>query len=240
MQDLDERMVHQYKVPLARMHERLGRATAALVHDQFPQTNRVLLLIGSGNTGGAGLVAARILAHEGHDVRIVLSRAELFLKPVAKVKFEQLPDTVMVGLSEEASDAELRDLLRGTDLVVDALLGYGVAGAVRGEVARLIGLVNDSGRPVLSLDLPSGIDANEGVVGPSIRASAILAIALPKSGLTRGEARERVGDVYAADIEVPDAWFTQEEVPRPDYGPRGYVLIEPSPQPEPEALPEDP
>ncbi|NBD73412.1 hypothetical protein GVX82_00005 [Patescibacteria group bacterium] len=225
LQDLYECMVHQYKVPLARTQERIGRTAVALLHDHAPADRRVLVLAGSGNNGGAGLVVARLLAEAGHDVRVVLTRPELFHKPVTKVKFEQLPDAVMVGLAEEADDAELRDLVRGSDHIIDALVGTGLVGSLSGEPARLAQLVGDGGKPTLSLDLPSGLDAEAGSVGPAVAATRTLTIAVPGRGLTQPAATSSVGELFAADVDVPDAWFAQAGVARPAYGARGYAHL---------------
>ena len=94
--------------------------------------------------------------------------------------------------------------LKTADLVLDALIGYGLAGNARGPVAAWIERINDSSRPVLALDAPSGLNTTTGVPGtPCIRATATLTLALPKTGLFTPEAQPFVGDLYLADISVP-------------------------------------
>jgi NAD(P)H-hydrate epimerase len=88
------------------------------------------------------------------------------------------------------------------DLVIDALIGYSLRGSPRGRAAELIRWANGSGDPVLSLDLPSGLDATSGEASdPCVRASATMTLALPKTGLR--SAPDHVGDLYLADISVP-------------------------------------
>lgn len=239
MQDLDERMIHQYKIPLAKMVDYAARALVALLRARYPRARRVVALAGVGNNGGGIIHAARLLYEEGCEVCVVLSRPELFLKPVPKVKFEKLPDEVMVGVSEEAEDDELADLLARADVILDGLLGYGIEGNPEGEVARLIRLANQAGTPILSLDLPSGLDPDEGAVySPVIQADATLTLALPKKGLAAPSMPPCAGNLFVADIGVPEIWFIQEGVARPEYESGGYVALAPyeeKPLPAPHA-----
>jgi NAD(P)H-hydrate epimerase len=95
------------------------------------------------------------------------------------------------------------DLARA-DVILDALIGYGLTGDPRGPVAEWIERAQAARRPILSLDTPSGLDTTTGVPGhPCIRASATLTLALPKTGLLALSARPLVGDLYLADIGVP-------------------------------------
>ena len=112
-------------------------------------------------------------------------------------------------LEAEATALELVDRAFGeADLVIDALIGYSLAGAPRGNPAALIESANAGGKPVLSLDVPSGVDAGSGrVYEPSIRAVATMTLALPKTGLAVAEGRERMGELYLADISVPPALY---------------------------------
>ena len=89
-------------------------------------------------------------------------------------------------------------------MVIDALFGYSLAGSPRDPAASLIRAINESGVPVVSNDIPTGIDATTGTVyAPAIRASATVTIALPKTGLVSADARRLTGDLYLGDIAVP-------------------------------------
>lgn len=226
MQDLDERMIHQYKIPLSNMMESAGKGLTRILTDRYPKAKRVLVAAGTGNIGGGGIVAARLLHEKGIDVRILFTRSEMFLKPVAKVKYDKLPDEIMVGLTEEAEDDELRSLLRGSDVIIDALLGYSATEDPQGEVGRLITCINDCGTPVVSLDLPSGLDADEGAIyEPLVKADVTATLGLVKRGLTVPSSREYVGSLYVVDIHVPDVWYEQESVERPSFNEQGILLL---------------
>jgi NAD(P)H-hydrate epimerase len=96
------------------------------------------------------------------------------------------------------------------DLVIDAIIGYGLRGDPRGRARDLIHLANSSLAPILSLDAPSGVDTGEGrAYAPHVRAAATLTLALPKRGLLIEPARAACGDLYLADISVPAALYSQ-------------------------------
>ena len=110
------------------------------------------------------------------------------------------------SLAIEIAEAEVN--LTSADLIVDALIGYSLRGAPRGAAAVLIREANALDAPVLSLDVPSGVDATTGTVyDPAVRATATLTLALPKRGLRTDAAREHVGELYLADIGVPPGLY---------------------------------
>jgi NAD(P)H-hydrate epimerase len=110
---------------------------------------------------------------------------------------------VAVGVSVE-SDGVSPSQAEGTEVVLDCLIGYSLAGAPRGRVADLIRWSDESGASVVSLDVPSGVDSTSGVVhDPAVAADATLTLALPKSGLVAPQAADNVGALYVADIGVP-------------------------------------
>ena len=92
--------------------------------------------------------------------------------------------------------------LGATELLIDAILGFSQRGDPRGDAAALVNATADS--TVLSLDVPTGVELDRGIVGePAVRAAATLTEALPKEALRGGAARPLVGDVYLADISIP-------------------------------------
>lgn len=103
---------------------------------------------------------------------------------------------------------EAERALRSAELALDALIGYSLRGAPREPIASLIRAANASGTPILALDIPSGMNGDSGeAYEPTIRATATLTLALPKVGLLRPAAREWVGELYLADISVPEAVY---------------------------------
>ncbi len=133
-----------------------------------------------------------------------------------------------VAGSEAATDVEvLPALLRDTDLILDALIGYSLRGAPREPVASWIRLANANATTArrIALDLPSGLDRDAGVPrDPTLRADGTLTLAWPKAGLLAPAARSFVGDLYLADISVPEAVYRAVSVRRGDLFAHGPVV----------------
>jgi len=203
MRRVDRAMVEDYRIELIQMLESAGRVLAHFVRDRFlagePLGARVLVLCGTGNNGAGGLVGARRLHTLGADVRIVTSR------PVERY----------LGVPEHQADIVGRMGIPITHIgeltplgefaaVVDAVLGYGLEGPPREGAGQLIELANELGPPIASLDVPSGLDVDSGTAsGAVVRATATLALGLPKIGFTRGDGPSCTGEVHVADIGIP-------------------------------------
>ena len=213
MAEVDRSAVEEFGITLLQMMEQAGSHLADVVRMEAGgdlRDQRVVVAVGPGNNGGGGLVAARHLVNRGASVRVVLARPALRMSEAAQ---HQLATLIAMGAhccvaTYDLTDDELEHVLANADVVVDAVLGYRIHGAPRGEAERLIGFVVRAGRPVVSLDLPSGVDPDTGeAAGIAITATATLTLALPKPGLFRGEGSRRAGRVYLGDIGLPDALY---------------------------------
>lgn len=198
MIEVDRLMIEVYGISLLQMMENTGRNLAELAAWMLKDTDTgktVAILCGAGNNGGGGMVAARHLHNRGMDVHLLCTGKG----PLKEVPALQWNILTQMGLGD---DPDFN--LLGADLIVDAMIGYGLKGNPRQDVATFIERVNVSGRPVLSLDAPSGLDTTSGSPGkPCVRANATLTLALPKVGLLSASAKDVVGDLYLADISVP-------------------------------------
>ncbi|HET7855939.1 MAG TPA: NAD(P)H-hydrate epimerase [Gaiellaceae bacterium] len=203
MREVDRIAVEETGVLLEQMMENAGRSLAAVARLLLGGSiggKRVLVLAGPGGNGGGGLVAARHLAAAGAAVSVALDRPAAELAPVpgrqhALARAAGVP----VEHAEPVSDPEL---------ILDVLLGYGQAGPPRETTAALI--EGTSGRRVLALDAPSGLELAAGSLHePHVRAEATLTLALPKQGLRDAAAREAVGQLLLADISVPAAVYAR-------------------------------
>lgn len=205
MRRVDQLMVEAYGISLLQMMENAGRSLAELARHMLGGTvtdQRITILCGAGNNGGGGMVAARRLHNWGARVQVQLAAEPGRLKEVPAHQWRTLR---LLGL-----DARVSPDLGQADLIVDALIGYGLTGDPRPAVAQWIELANGAQRPILALDTPSGLDVTTGVPGhPCVRASATLTLALPKTGLLAETARLFVGQLYLADIGVPPELYQQ-------------------------------
>ena len=211
MREVDRLMIEEYGIVLLQMMENAGRnlaRLAALFAGGTPGKT-ILVLAGKGNNGGGGLVAARHLSNMGSRVRVVLTAVADELGDVPAHQASILRKMGIELLEAKATPAELlRRLFDEADLIIDALIGYSLAGAPQGQAAALVQKSNAAGKLILSLDVPTGVDAGSGrVYEPSIRAAATLTLALPKTGLSTPEVRESMGELYLADLSVPPALY---------------------------------
>ncbi len=204
MREVDRLMIEEYGVQLVQMMENAGLQLARLVRhllDSAVQEGRVLALAGRGNNGGGGLVAARRLAAWGSAVSVVLTDdPEIF----EGVPAHQLGILRQMAVPLKQWDGDIPK----HDIIIDALIGYGLSGTPSGVASELIAAANESTAPVVSLDVPSGMDVDMDVAPETaVRAAATLTLALPKAGLFRPEARPYVGTLYLGDISVPPALY---------------------------------
>lgn len=204
MREVDRIAVEEAGMLLEQLVENAGRSLAAVARHMLGGSaagKRVAVLAGSGGNGGGGLVAARHLAAAGAEVSVTLDRPPSELAPVPSRQHALARAT---GVSVAHADPREGD----PELVVDALLGYGQVGPPRDATAGLIAWT--SGRRVLALDAPSGLELASGSLHePHVRAEATLTLALPKEGLRVAAARDAVGQLLLADISVPSAVFTR-------------------------------
>jgi NAD(P)H-hydrate epimerase len=210
MREVDRLMVEEVGIVLLQMMENAGRALAEQARRLLGgdlRGQRVVVLAGRGGNGGGGLAAARRLSIWGADVSVLLGEAPDTLQGVPAQQLAILGRlAVPVRGPEVASQGE--SVLRGADLLVDALIGYSLRGAPREPIASLIRAANMSGARILALDLPSGLNGDSGeAYDPTVRATATLTLALPKAGLVQPAARAWVGDLYLADISVPEVVY---------------------------------
>jgi NAD(P)H-hydrate epimerase len=203
MREVDRVMTEEIGVDLVQMMENAGRALAhhsrTLLGGDV-RGRRVTVLAGHGGNGGGGIAAARRLAIWGADVRILLAQPRATMKGVPLHQLE-IARRIDIPISEPPHNASG---LVSAEILLDALIGYSLRGTPSGAADRLIQAANDCARPIIALDVPSGIDADSGApVGHAIRATSTLTLALPKVGLVRPRAGVFVGALYVADISVP-------------------------------------
>ncbi|MFU8826614.1 MAG: NAD(P)H-hydrate epimerase [Brevefilum sp.] len=198
MVEVDRLMIEDWGISLVQMMENAGHSLAELVRHNLGGSvagKNILVMSGGGNNGGGGMVAARHLHNWGAVVQLTLIGEEKRLKDVPAQQYSIIQRMGLVTLNPDFEAAEV---------IIDAIIGYGLTGDPRPPVADWIGLANASGKPILALDTPSGLNTTTGIPSPScIRAAATLTLAMPKVGLVTQQAQPFVGDLYLADISVP-------------------------------------
>ena len=174
--------------------ERAGAAVADAAAEMLGGSGRVLVLCGPGNNGGDGFVAARLLAARGHAVTVALLGARERLRGAAAAAAARWPGEVAAAGDAAPGEA---------GLVIDALFGAGLARDLDGAARRVVQALNASGRPVLAVDVPSGIDGDTGAVrGAAVRAARTVTFAARKPGHLLLPGRAHCGPVAVADIGI--------------------------------------
>lgn len=197
---MDAMAIHEIGIPGIELMERAGAAAFALLQAAWPAARHIAVFCGAGNNGGDGYVIARLARERNMNVSLYQVGDHSKLKGdalTAARRLLELDVKVMAWEPGAGLDAE-------TDIVVDALLGTGLRGEVRSHYRQAIEAINESGIPVLAVDIPSGLQADTGaVLGVAVRADQTLCFIAMKQGLYTGLAAGYVGTLHFADLGVP-------------------------------------
>jgi ADP-dependent NAD(P)H-hydrate dehydratase / NAD(P)H-hydrate epimerase len=188
--------------------ERAGQEIVYALLDYFPDLvppSSVAICCGKGNNGGDGLVVARILAGFGFDVTVMMLGGRDELSADAGSNFVKLPTDVEVIQAEAGAwSGTWLELSAESDLLIDAIFGTGIKPPLRGEYIELFQTFGDAPVPVVSLDIPSGVDGDDGRVEPvAVRADLTVSVGLPKLGLLMPPGRDHTGELTIVDIGFP-------------------------------------
>jgi len=213
MLEIDGIAVEESSPSLLQMMENAGRSLAGLVVRSLgtdASTATVLVVAGKGGNGGGGICAARHLATRVGQVDLCLLDAD-GLSQAAR-------NQLQIYQSTEGREVPLAALPTpaGYAIVVDAVIGYSLRGAPQGKAERAIRWIGASGGRVISLDLPSGVDADSGdTPGAFVSAEATLTLHLPKPGL----ASRAAGALWVADLGIPVGVTRRAGIESRGYGP---------------------
>ena len=192
MREIDRVTTEKYGVPSLSLMENAGTGVAQFILERYPDAKRITVVCGKGNNGGDGFVIARKLHDAGRVVEVILLARGDELKGDAAAMFQNLR-AASVETSQQLT-AEFSRAMARCDLIVDAILGTGFKPPVKGLYAEAIAAINQSGKPVVAVDIPSGAesDSTHPQSGDGIaRADAIVTFTAPRPAhvfgvLTRG------------------------------------------------------
>lgn len=209
MVEVDRVAIEETGPNLFQMMENAGRHLACqaieLLGDTWQETP-IVVLAGTGGNGGGGICAARHLANRGAQVKLCLTAPER-LREVPKWQFHIFQSTPGQTVSMDDLPNLAQSLAQPLGLIIDALIGYSLQAAPRGAARDLIQWANAETVPILSLDVPSGVDSTTGETpGVHIRPRQTLTLALPKTGLLP----TKTGDLWLADLGIPAGTYGRE------------------------------
>ncbi len=201
---LDEMAVKKYGISSEILMENAGDAVYSVISEEIGvEDKRFLIFCGSGNNGGDGFVVARKLHSNGGAVEVILLEDEDKFKGAAKINF-QIVSKIRISLNKIGDLKDLREKIDGSDAIVDAIFGTGLTRDVEGRYYKVIDLINHSGKPVFSVDIPSGINGNNGkVLGIAVNADYTVTFGLPKLGNILYPGYEYCGKLYVSHISYP-------------------------------------
>ncbi|HSG06557.1 MAG TPA: NAD(P)H-hydrate dehydratase, partial [Nitrospiria bacterium] len=208
MQELDRRTIEEAGIPADTLMENAGRKVFEAIEENWGPVSgkKVCVVSGKGSNGGDGFVAARFLQRAGAEVAVFLLADPSAVKGDALSnleRFTRLPGSVFpIPTTEDVP--KLRANLKSCRLIVDAIFGTGLSSEIRGLPADAIDAMNQSGHPIVSVDLPSGIHSDNGsALGHAVWADLTVALAYPKRGHLTGEGVDHSGRLLIADIGIP-------------------------------------
>jgi len=218
MQELDRKAIETYRIPGIVLMENAGRGAAEVISKTFPDLHekKVAIIAGKGNNGGDGFVIARYLLNDGIPVRVYLLTDPKGLRGDAETNFNVFHrmkgEVISVPSSKEYIKVK-RDLER-FDILVDGIFGTGLDAEVRGYYREVIDHLNTLQKPMVAIDIPSGLDADTGKpLGAAIRASLTITFGLPKIGHLIPPGINYVGEVKVIGIGIPKRLVEEEKIP---------------------------
>lgn len=197
VRELDRRAIHEQGIASGELMARAGAAVYLALRARYPRARRLAVVCGPGNNGGDGYVVARLAKQDGLEPTVYA------LGDPARASAEAAAarrHAVAAGVTVQPFGAPpLR-----TDVIVDALLGIGLERAVQNEWRAAIDAMNQSGAPIVAVDIPSGLHADSGaVMGTAVRAHVSVCFIGYKIGLFTGAGREQAGEILFDDLGVP-------------------------------------
>ena len=205
----DDATIHKHGVPSLMLMENAGRGVAETAAREYghPEGKRVLIFCGKGNNGGDGFVAARHLLNSGASVTVLMLSSARTLQGDARTNYDilaRLKQPEAGTLSIKPFSRSLLKTLHKQDLIIDAIFGTGFSGAVREPFVTAIRWINRQHVPVLSVDIPSGVDGTTGVVvNTAVKASCTVTFGMIKTGLLCNQGQDLVGTLRTIDIGIP-------------------------------------
>ena len=210
MIEVDNLMIQKYQISLSQMMENAAYNLARLCQTIYPNRKDIIVFVGKGNNGGGGLGAARRLHNWGNKVSILLAEKPQMLKPIPKLQYDIISNLKVDIYSGIAEQQNFIETLSEKSLIIDALLGYSLKGNPKNDYAKLIQQMNEKKLPVISLDIPSGIEGTTGTIyEPTIVADKTLTLALPKKAFLVKRIKKNIGELFVADISVPNELYEE-------------------------------
>ena len=214
MQSLDQKAIRQYKIPALILMENAGRAVAREAAGMIRRLKPgyISILCGRGNNGGDGYVVARKIHSAGGEVKVFVLGDKHKIRGAAKINYD-----IITKMSIEIRDVVLMEDIKSDilhcDVIVDAIFGTGLEREVSGIYRDVIDLVNEAGKKVCSLDIPSGVNGDTGMVmGVAVKSDYTISYGLPKIGNMLYPGFDLCGKLYVTHISFPPSLYEANSI----------------------------
>lgn len=208
MKQLDRMTIEQYGIPGILLMENAGMAVfhEVLHHLQRMEGKQVAIVCGRGNNGGDGFVVARQLFQQNMKVKVFIAANPAVIGGDAKTNLEILKrlGVPIEVVSPKENKSDFLGQLKQYDLIVDAIFGIGLDRNVDEFIGGVIETINEAGKPVISIDIPSGVNAADGsVCGTAVKAQKTIVFQLPKLGNINYPGSDYTGEMIVKNIGIP-------------------------------------
>lgn len=207
MKRIDFLASKRFGIPPLILMENAGRSVAEEAKNLLKNKSaKVVIFCGYGDNGGDGLVSARHLVNIGYEVEVFLVGRQKKMSHDTKINFNVL-NKMKVKIKKIMHGKQIESLIkhiRKARLIIDAIFGIGIKGELSKFYAKLFEGLNNTSIPILSIDIPSGLDADTGMALPiAIKARKTVAMGLSKKGFLNPSAKKYLGKITIADISLP-------------------------------------
>ena len=205
IQTLESKAINELKIKGYELMQRAGKAAFMFIREHYPNAEHILIIAGGGNNAGDGYVLARLL-HQA-DIQCTV----MAVVPITKLRGDAMRAQNEFAI-HSVDDIEPSDDFPECDLIVDALFGTGLSRAIEGTFAEVVDAINRTPVPVLSLDIPSGLNADTGnPLGPTVYANNTITFIGIKSGLITAQARDYTGGISVDSLNLPESLLDESE-----------------------------
>ena len=210
MAQVDDLAARHFGIELCQLMENAGKNVAEVARIVLGgvRGKEIAIICGKGNKAGDGLIAARFLSNWGaKPARVIMACHPDELIPEVRQQYGVLK-SMFVEILHLTDSLRFEDVIKKSDLAIDALIGYNIDGDPRGRYAEFINFANENAKKILAIDVPTGLNPDTGEpYNPCIKADATITLGLPKKGLLEKRAKDFVGKLYLGDIGIPHEVF---------------------------------
>lgn len=204
MKKIDEFCIQELKIPSIVLMENAAFKVAKNVDDNV---KNILIVCGTGNNGGDGFAAARQLYKKDKNVTVALIGDAEKMSSDCKVNYEIINNMKLniINISRREDISYFKDMLNKSEIIIDAIFGTGINRNIEGIFSEIISEINNSKKYILSIDVPSGLNSDNGLImGNAIRANKTVSFEVYKTGFLKYETDAYTGDILVENIGIPE------------------------------------